>query len=940
LLFDYPRSSDFNTKNSILYITPLLYAIRRQNFKVCKFLLETLNFDINCSNINQESPLVYAIKMNNIDLIRLLFDSKYEVEKCEDDANTHNPLSNFQKVIPNMNMLFQTQTENADDDEEDEEMASDYSEEEKDEEEEEEEGEDEEEEEDNTKVQTNGKVTIKPVEFEKKDNESSFKLTSNIRLNTIDRNSRTIFHHLADNIAFGSLNNIPLYNLLIKAYNLQYQQQQDKKQQSLGEEIKPVKEFLQRIDHKLMTASKYAIKSGNIKLYHSLEAIIDKQNDSPVTRKENEMNLLSKFNVNDPLYDETINNKFNFKNDSNSFLRTFEDTQTEQKNGDKKTNNNEYFKVDPLSKMDRIGELVIDKNYNIPYDVILTKTDVTCGYYGMHNFYKMQLIIHSYDRKTAEQQQQQQKNDENGSTKPKSEESTMCVLFTRWGRIGEVGQCQRTPYPSRKEAKIAFWALFKQKTGNDFVETVVKCIKPFETKAKRYSLIKLESRMKNKLKDIDFTIINNNDDDKWFSESRFGKLINENHSTNYNVLEYKKLWRDLLNVDFLKKQYSSSGTSQISAEYLPLTQLSLGTLEQATELLTRQLKPAIERRMELEKLNKKKNLVEFMQLLEQINQYSNQYYELIPQNNYNYEKLSPIDTENALEGQMRILTQLSNTQFACRMLMAAKYASTTLTVNPIDYIYSLLNVKLGLLDPTCMEAQYIIKYALSSSDSNINTNNVKHRTRRANSEDINIKRIFKFDRQGEQERLNSFLKTLNDEKNEEISSRYLLWHGTSTENMLSIMSRGLLKAPHDAKHNGQMFGRAIYFSDSFKVSTNYASYGPVVEIDGSKYTSHYMLLCEVALGNVKEIYESTEGLPLNGYDSVKALGNLEPDEESYVSIPNGAKLPLGPLVEAKKNKFSNNTLFNACRRYVNNQYMIYNESQCCIRYIVQYYKKC
>ena len=38
-------------------------------------------------------------------------------------------------------------------------------------------------------------------------------------------------------------------------------------------------------------------------------------------------------------------------------------------------------------------------------------------------------------------------------------------------------------------------------------------------------------------------------------------------------------------------------------------------------------------------------------------------------------------------------------------------------------------------------------------------------------------------------------------------NRCLLWHGTGTENMISIMSRGLVRAPIDAKHTGNRFGK-------------------------------------------------------------------------------------------------------------------------------------
>lgn len=44
----------------------------------------------------------------------------------------------------------------------------------------------------------------------------------------------------------------------------------------------------------------------------------------------------------------------------------------------------------------------------------------------------------------------------------------MFVLFTRWGRIGDRGQWQHTPFPSPEEAVKEFGKVFRQKTGNDW----------------------------------------------------------------------------------------------------------------------------------------------------------------------------------------------------------------------------------------------------------------------------------------------------------------------------------------------------------------------------------------------------------------------------------------------------------------------------------------
>lgn len=74
------------------------------------------------------------------------------------------------------------------------------------------------------------------------------------------------------------------------------------------------------------------------------------------------------------------------------------------------------------------------------YDIGLIKVDVKKTFYGIHVFYVMQLI---YDKV-----------------------KDMYVLFTRWGRIGSIGQYQLTPFPSLLEADAEFKKVFRQKTGN------------------------------------------------------------------------------------------------------------------------------------------------------------------------------------------------------------------------------------------------------------------------------------------------------------------------------------------------------------------------------------------------------------------------------------------------------------------------------------------
>ncbi|CAG2183327.1 unnamed protein product, partial [Oppiella nova] len=95
------------------------------------------------------------------------------------------------------------------------------------------------------------------------------------------------------------------------------------------------------------------------------------------------------------------------------------------------------LKPDPLVGIDS-AELVIDATLEMPYDVLLTKVDIEYGVYGLYNFYKMQIIEHKA--------------------------KDLVLLFTRWGRVGDTGQYQKTPFATAEAAVAEFKKIFKAKS--------------------------------------------------------------------------------------------------------------------------------------------------------------------------------------------------------------------------------------------------------------------------------------------------------------------------------------------------------------------------------------------------------------------------------------------------------------------------------------------
>ena len=122
-----------------------------------------------------------------------------------------------------------------------------------------------------------------------------------------------------------------------------------------------------------------------------------------------------------------------------------------------------------------------------------------------------------------------------------------------------------------------------------------------------------------------------------------------------------------------------------------------------------------------------------------------------------------------------------------------------------------------------------------------------------------------------------------------------LFHGSRNENILGILKNGLKIKPHSAIHTGSMFGSAIYLADSSTKSANYC-WG--FDSNGNN-DEYFLLVCEAATGKIKE------------YEDCKT---------NLTKAPHGYNSVMG-----KKG-----------RSLINNEYMVYNENQVKIKYIVEF----
>lgn len=122
----------------------------------------------------------------------------------------------------------------------------------------------------------------------------------------------------------------------------------------------------------------------------------------------------------------------------------------------------ELVPVDRVGGFERSYSVYVEVNGELkkPWDCYLTKVDLKNGPWGCYVFYRMQLL---YDCVRE-----------------------LYVVFTRYGRIGEDGMHQRTPFNSIDDAKKEFCTIFKQKTSNNFEE-----LESFARAPKKYLISKM-----------------------------------------------------------------------------------------------------------------------------------------------------------------------------------------------------------------------------------------------------------------------------------------------------------------------------------------------------------------------------------------------------------------------------------------------------------------
>jgi poly [ADP-ribose] polymerase len=273
---------------------------------------------------------------------------------------------------------------------------------------------------------------------------------------------------------------------------------------------------------------------------------------------------------------------------------------------------------------------------------------------------------------------------------------------------------------------------------------------------------------------------------------------------------------------------------------------------------------------------------------------TNRFFTLIP-HNFGTSDVPRLNNMEFIRAKLDMLENMMEIELAYEILTHEKAKG----VSPIDAHYKSLRCGISTLDRGSQMWEIIKKY-LS------NTHGETH-----DQYALELEEVFTIDRQGEFERYEKF---------KDLHNRKLLWHGSRTSNFAGILSQGLRIAPKEAPVTGYMFGKGIYFADIVSKSANYCCTSP-------DNNTGFLLLCEVALGDMAELTDAKDTLlkPPRSKHSVKGVGKTEPDPTDFYELPTGTIVPYGKPVKAKVKNTS----------LLYNEYIVYDVAQVNITYLVQ-----
>ena len=295
-------------------------------------------------------------------------------------------------------------------------------------------------------------------------------------------------------------------------------------------------------------------------------------------------------------------------------------------------------------------------NYEVVYDeedafdAFMVKVDISKGFYSGNTFYKMQIL--------------------------REKVRDIYVLFTKWGRVGDDGQYQQTPFSTLEECKKEFSSVFKAKSGNPWENR-----HKFEKVDKKYRLVPFskKTRFEQYLKAFNYR-------DPSLPNTNLAKAVFKFIRRICN----SKVFSNALKFEF-----------NIDETILPLQSLTRERLSDAQTILN-----SIEKAIQDYNDSKTKNDLNLItQFAEELTLLTSKYYELIPSTRFARQSIPPITNMHEVTQIKRMLNDLLYFEIAIKLLCGATFRMRE--IHPMDYIHCSMSAKIMSVDRKSEEYQII-----------------------------------------------------------------------------------------------------------------------------------------------------------------------------------------------------------------------------------------
>ncbi|OHW98329.1 PARP-like domain-containing protein [Colletotrichum incanum] len=464
------------------------------------------------------------------------------------------------------------------------------------------------------------------------------------------------------------------------------------------------------------------------------------------------------------------------------------------------------------------------------------------------------------------------------------QDGTTYKTWTRWGRVGEWGQCAVLGDGTLNDALSNFDKKFKDKSGLAWAN------RGDDPKPKKYAFIERSYEP-----DSD-----NDDDDAGDDAGPADKIKDEESDEAPEPVQctLAKPVEELMNLIFNQQYFREAMTSMnYDANKLPLGKLSKNTILRGFQALK-----------DLGALFNDATLADSkysMTVPAATEHLSNLYYTLIP-HAFGRNRPPVIRSGDMLKKEVDLLDSLSDMKVASDLM---KVDRKVYDVHPADRQYQGLGMdEMTPIDPKSSEFTLLSEYLQGSKGA---THHINYK----------VEDIFRIERQGELERFEK------SEFSSIKSDRRLLWHGSRVTNYGGILSQGLRIAPPEAPVSGYMFGKGIYLADMSTKSANYC-------VSSNSGGQALLLLCEAELGDPMQkltdsSYNAGETARANGMWSTWGQGRTGPSQWKDASCVNpslkGIKMPDVSVKPGDTN------IPGAWLQY--NEYIVYDLAQVRLRYL-------